>query len=444
VFLLAAQRAIETHLVSRGVKVDARLRARIAARCLVGIDNDPGALAVAQLALRQATGGTQFDLRLGDALDDAVWNRQKVDVVVGNPPWGQKRLRFAPAAAARLRKKFRTARGPLDPFKLFVEQAITWTRIGGRWGFILPDIVLLKNHQVVRDLILESTEIETIAHAGRAFPDVNLDVVLLSGRRVAAPRARHSMRVETPVGARPRSLLLNSFLEQPEHRFNLYLSRADEALLRRLRRFPRLGDQFAMHEGVHSGNVRDKLFLPKKPRGPAAPLILGGKEIARHRLSWAGAYLNLDPNVIDKGAGDYANLGRPEWHERPKIVVRRTGDRLVAAYDPIGRYVSNNLFVLFPKEERGEDFQRAVVAILLSPLHTWYFRTVQPRTGRLFAELKLIHLRDMPLPPLDAKSIRRLARWNRAGDDPQIAEEVADLFDLSMAERRLVCAKIGA
>ena len=60
--------------------------------------------------------------------------------MVGNVP-GHRKL--APE------RRLHCARGPLDPFKLFVERAAGWTRIGGRWGLILPDIILLKDYQPI-------------------------------------------------------------------------------------------------------------------------------------------------------------------------------------------------------------------------------------------------------------------------------------------------------
>ena len=40
-------------------------------------------------------------------------------------------------------------------------------------------------------------------------------------------------------------------------------------------------------------------------------------------------------------------------------------------------------------------------AVLNSAFATLYFRTIQPRVGKLFAELKITHLEDIPLPFLD-------------------------------------------
>jgi hypothetical protein len=152
--------------------------------------------------------------------------------------------------------------------------------------------------------------------------------------------------------------------------------------------------------------------------------------------------------VLNRARGEYANLGRPEWHVRPKLLVRRTGDRIVAAFDAYGYYVSNNLFVVLPHEPMEEPGMRAHLALLNSRLMTWYFRTVQPRTGRLFAELKICHLTEFPLPPAarwTSDAIAELARLSQrceAGDataEADVDDLVEDsLYSLPRSARRMI------
>lgn len=207
-----------------------------------------------------------------------------------------------------------------------------------------------------------------------------------------------------------------------------------------------------MHEGVHSGNVRAQLFVDEKGQGPSRRLIVGGREITPYALSWAGKWLNLDPSAIDRDAGAYANLGRSEWHGRNKIVVRRTGDRVMAAFDPHGFYVSNNLFVLLDtrfaaREPLAVRYRQAVVALLNSRFMTWYFRTIQPRKGKLFAELKLVHLRDFPMPRPERwreveERLAQLAEHGLRQGTEAVRDEVNALvesaFDFSPAEREMI------
>jgi hypothetical protein len=351
-----------------------------------------------------------------------------IDAVVGNPPWGQKGLHLDTETKARYKRLFAIAQGVWDPFKLFVERCHQLLRPGGRWGLVLPDILLLKNLQRVRDLILEGSAMEELAHCGRAFVGANIDAVALVATRVEKPPAKsHKIRVwpHLPDNWRvtsPGSRLhpQHVFSELPGHKFNLYLHGDSLALYRRLRAYPRLGD-------------------------------MGRKELAPFQLRWAGRYVDTSPTLLDRDAGDYANLGRPEWHSSEKIVVRRTGDRVMAAFDGEGLYVSNNMFVLLPKVAHETAEYRAtlqaLVAMLNSRFMTWYFRAIQPRVGRLFAELKLVHLRDFPLPKNNTWNALRTplaALTQRAESEgaASVADEVDSLvesaFEISPQEREVI------
>ncbi len=478
-FLVAALARIEQRLAELGLLPGAALRADIATRCLRGVDLDPKAAAVARLALRLAVGGQGAPpsdelarvVEVGDALaDDGPRAAARANVVIGNPPWGQKGFRFSRDEVARLRARFSTACGVLDPFKLFVERATELLSPGGRLGFVLPDIILLKDQRPVRELLLERCAIERIADAGRAFAGVNLDAVAITARRErAGAPADHRVLVwrELPPNWREapppeREVAQALFSELPDKKLNIHITERDMDVLRALSRSPRIGDVFEIHEGVHSGNVRAKLFRDPKPAGPCARLIVGKDEVRRYHLAWAGRYLDLDPAAIDRAAGEYANLGKRAWHESPKLAVRRTGDRIVAARDLEGLWVSNNLFVVLPRQPLSGDELAAWAGVLNARLLTWLFRTVQPRTGRLFAELKIRHLAALPAPepapfrraaPAIAERVVALERAAARGDEgseraaaiqDELDELVLDLYALPAPARRHVEAASAA
>jgi adenine-specific DNA-methyltransferase len=439
-FLLRALEVLEAHCLDAGGAAEG-LRRRIVDSCLRGIDVDPVAAAACRLALILAAGpGARPEIRVADAL--AEDHRAEADVVLGNPPWGQKGFRFPPAEARRLRARYATGRGVLDPFKLFVERAHELCRPGGRWGFVLPDVILLKDQEPVRRLILGRSSLELIADVGRAFEGVNLDAAIITGR-LATPTAGHRVEIRRP-GHEPEFRPQAMFAALPGAKLNLHLTAEAHALLERLAPLPRLGDRFEIHEGVHTGNARRTLFLDRS-RGPGCvPVIVGGRELQRYRLRWGGRWLDRDAR-LDRAAGEYANLGRPEWHERQKIVVRRTGDHLVAALDRDGRWVSNNLFVVVPRAAMSTDELAAHVAWLNSAFATWYFRTIQPRTGRLYAELKIQHLTDIPLPEparwagvaADLAALARAAETEPAADQ-ELNDLVARGLGLAVTESLLV------
>jgi len=282
------------------------------------------------------------------------------------------------------------------------------TKPGGRFGMVLPDIVLLKDYPQTRRFLLDTLALERIDWWGRAFAAAVIDAVTIVGRKgPAAPEQHVAVSVHDAEAPLAHSVPQSDFRANPRYVFNLHLTADKRRLLDRLADCPRLGAYFAIHEGVHSGNLRAELFVDRKLDATCRELLFGRTEIVPYQLRWAGRYLRRGAVPAKKTKQRYANLGRSEWHERAKVLVRRTGDRVLAAVDRQGRYASNNFFLVFPSRECALDLD-GLCALLNSPFMTWYFRTVEPRRGRVFAELKIKHLRDFPLPTLEADGCRRL------------------------------------
>ncbi len=418
-------------------------RARIAARgggrfTLHGVDVDPGAIRAARSRLGPGT-----DLVRGDALGARfpIPAGEGFDAVIGNPPWGGWNRALPPARRARYRRLWRTARGILEPSALFIERATTLLREGGRLGLVLPDYLLLKRYPILRRHLLDHYVIEEMIHWGRVFRGVNLDAFTLVARRGRTPRAWSvACRPDGPTGRRIR-VPRDRFTRDPDLAFNIFLDGASAALIDRLEaEGTPLGDWLELHEGIHSGNVRARIFLPPEdpridPGDPRQrPLILGRDEIRPFRLRWGGWRVRYDRAAIRKESGEYAGLGRVEWFEADKLLVRRTGDRIVAARDPDGHFASNNLFVGIPRRGStpGLDY---LEAWLNSSLATWCFRARQPRVGRIFAEVKIRHLARLPVPaPPGREAAERIARWGRAlrrsgaSDGPRIRRHLDEAF----------------
>jgi len=341
------------------------------------------------------------------------------DAVLGNPPWGSLPVK---RILEPLRSDFCHVSGPVDSYQFFLERAVSLLPEHGRVGLVLPDIFLLKNYVKARHHLLTSTTVERVCHWGAVFDDALVDVcTVLASRAEPSPDHLVTCRVADPKTRRivAHRLPQARFLAQPNHKINLFLDdqlTADLGLIASLSR--PLGAFANTHEGIHSGNVRDKLFVPSKAGPDCKPLLLAGREVRPFRIDWHGGHVRYDPAMVEASLGQYANLGRPEFFERPKIVVRRTGDRVIACRDDAGFYVSNNFFVVLLPIGLCPEAHTVVEAVLNSSLATWYFRSIQPRAGRLFAELKLEHLRLLPLPRvLPGRNIETFLSLGRAAAD---------------------------
>lgn len=335
------------------------------------------------------------------------------DAIVGNPPWvaltGPRSRAVDRSHLDYYRAQYAvSAEQIVDTFALFIERSHGLLKDGGLLAFVLPDVLLLKNYPRTREFILEHFCIIEIAHIGRAFPTVHLDAITMLLRRESDPKKRSSTQIQTAFvedAARPwpfQTIRQDSFLKTPKYRFNLSLTSSNNRLLSNLEKgtVP-FGDLYEAHEGIHSGNIRYKLFIDSPEGvGNARRLIFGRDEIQRFHVSWAGRWVNYDKSLIDRPAGEYAGLGDPSHFTSPKLLVRRTGDRIIAAIDRDAYFVSNNIFVASAVDADAPDWTLDYITGLLnSSLMTAYFRLINPRRGKLFAELKIEHLRTFPIVP---------------------------------------------
>ena len=344
--------------------------------------------------------------------------------VIGNPPWGQKAIGDDESLKRYVRSRYPSAAGIYDLFRPFVERGVTLLDRGGWFGMVLPDIVLLKDYAQTRRFLLDHLSLHAIDWWGMAFSDAVIDAATIVGCRAPQP-PDHQVRVGLHDAEQSFSHRIPQadFAANPRYAFNLFLTAEKRQVLERLAAFPRLGDCFEVHEGVHSGNIRKELFVDSAVDATCAELLFGRDEIAPYRLAWKGRFLRLGAVPAKKTPRRYANVGRREWHLRPKVLVRRTGDYVLAAVDARGRFASNNFFLVFPKRPCPLDLD-GLCALLNSRFMTWYFRTIEPRCGRVFAELKIKHLATFPLPQ-DVEHHPACRELNRLGAERAALAEAA-------------------
>jgi len=165
-----------------------------------------------------------------------------------------------------------------------------------------------------------------------------------------------------------------------------------------------IGEIGEFHEGIHTGNIRDKLFYRYRPdysdQSKVKTCLIGssyGDEFERYYYFSNGNYVIYDPTLIDKKCGEYASLRDENIFKGPKLYVTRTGDDFFGFYDE-NYYASNNLFSFKLNDSKGELSYLFLLSILNSRFGQRYNRLfIAPRFGKLFTETKIIHLNFIPL-----------------------------------------------
>jgi len=342
------------------------------------------------------------------------------DIVVGNPPWGGE---LDTREKGYLRVLDTDTRIP-NSYIYFMKIALNLLKRKGRHSFVIPDSILVKEYPLSRQYLLQNCRIEQISFIHNTglrkelqpFPEVNHDIVTLvvskqgenSNNQVAI---RFVNGIVSEIGNVPFfSLLLQRYFDDPEldYRFNLLLNEQNLRLKERVNRESFLLRNICeTHEGIHTGNIREKLFIDcnrvLKDKGPKyKKLIIGashGDIISRYFLFWNGAYVNYDPSIIDKNGKEYASLREERIFLEPKLFIVRTGNEFFAVYDGQQFYASNNLFCMLMKDQEHKRYDLQYVQALLNGrfLQRYLRLYIAPRFGDLYTETKIKHLDLLPI-----------------------------------------------
>jgi len=324
------------------------LRRQILANCLFGVDIAAEAVRACRLRLARAAGDQHptrpADLSRRIVCGDSLLGPGRAaafDIVLANPPYVSFGLRGNPAArkawAAAIRERYpRSAEYKLSTYAVFMDRCLSLTRPGGVCCCITPDSYLLGRHFAklrrriledcaIRALFLIEEDFWTGAAVGR--PVIGLfrpsgplgELTAVRSKTVADLTAG---RVESY--AYPQTY----FAGLSRNRFRLLFSEEDRRFVEAMERDARrLGEVVSFASGLIGRDGREAIVADSRRGATWRRGIDSGGDVLPYRVRYRGKYLNFATDVLKSGFRDAR-------YDEPKLLLRQTGDRLIAAYDP--------------------------------------------------------------------------------------------------------------
>lgn len=375
-----------------------------------------------------------------------VYNRphkEGFDIVIGNPPWGADLSRGSKLILKNTYPEIDSSTP--NSYAYFIG-----------WGmrnnlsslvYVLPDSILVKDFKKTRELLSPRTrEVKWYQNCGvprerRLFKDVEHDICIISVDKGSSSQ----VHLQTNNFEKGNYLSYDVdvakqfvFRREFDYVYNLKASMQDWGVASKLLKFDALEKIAQCHEGIHSGNVRDKLFIKGYYPG-LKPMFYGGRagDIIRPYVSYMnGWFVDYRESIIDAAAGEYASLRDERLFTLPKIYVTRTGNPFKAFYDE-NSYASNNFFSLQIKDynKNTRESLLFLLPFVNSKVCQYFIRTfAAPRLGDSFVETKIIHLLKFPIP--EANQEQRLKIVNIV--DTILAKKKADPAADTSAEERAI------
>ncbi len=323
------------------------------------------------------------------------------DIIIENPPYISNR-HLSPLEKAVFKKRYKTPKGLMNTFGIFIERSINLSNSMSISSYILhKNIIRSNNYHLLRKYLLEYTTIEEIIDIGdSAFPSITAEIVIFLIKKESASKD-HKIKIITNFNNQnllsTRDILVKKlpqklYLEQENYNFNLELQYDELEIINYIKENKEyvLNDFFEARTCIATGN--DTKFLKDHKVNSKFKKTLRGKNIGRFYIEFDGLYVNYDPKALHR-AREELIFQKPE-----KLIMQTISSNLTVAYDNNKYYPLSTCIVIIPKDNLDEVFSIKYLLLLLnSKVMNFYYDFIFNLGARLTTEISVNNINRLPL-----------------------------------------------
>ncbi len=290
---------------------------------------------------------------------------------------------------------------------------------------IIPNTwTLLFNAQKFRRYLFENYTIEQIVHFNhRVFPKVTVDCEILVACNAPPQGNEVEITLQNLDDSIRYSVLQEDWIKKNGDIISIRQTSEASKIVNKLEILSvRMEDICEIKNGIKPFEVgkgtppQTKAIASSKPfvsdtkdDNSFVPLLRGSL-INRYRTLWNRNYWVSYGPWLAAPRDPHIFFTVPR-----KIVVRQTGDSLIATIIDNTYVCRNNMHMVFLKQEQGYSLDY-LLGILNSRLMNWYYQIINPEQGEALAEIKAAHL--LPVNSPSALSTPPTPPMSSAHDEP--------------------------
>ena len=344
-----------------------------------------------------------------------VFAKGGFDIVIGNPPYG---ILIDDSLKDYYTQNFPLAKYKLNLYILFLERMFQIYK-KGIVSFIIPKSLLINSYfDEMRKYILTHSEVnEMFTITEKVFEDAEVGSSLIITFEIKEDiNPKNLVRLancEKTLDFRDQQNLTENTVTQESliksGKSEIVIQSEDSSVIKaKIEKFPLAKEFYRFRNGLNPGNIKDKLI--SRVRNEFSEKIIWGREIKRYNISWGGDYITYDEHIADKltlediqskkgmkqqNKIDFALRDRSMF-DTEKLVIRKTGDRLICSYDDEKYYFDTLVHGIYPIDK--EYSLKYILAILNSKPATYFYRCLHDIKGKVFAKISLDDLSCFPIP----------------------------------------------
>ncbi len=321
-----------------------------------------------------------------------IFGKQRTgfDAVIGNPPWASVRGKhraqsFDDADVAYLERQFPDNTYMPNAFEYFILQSLKLLAKGGYHSYIVPDrLGFNESLEYLRKVLLDDYTINFLLYKV-PFPGVIADT-LIYGLRARKSEESHTIKV-TEFGKEHIMISRNFYINTAYTPF-LFFSNADifEAIEQIDAAETIELDKTAETTGGFGGKS-SKITDTRKNDNQI--VMIKGANVKRYAINGCLYFEFVKENITGRTT-DVDKLGAI-----PKVLLRKTGTVLYAAYENTGIYPEQSLYFLFNFE--GQYNPLYLLGFINSSIFKFYYIEKMVTNRDTTPQLKKIHLDLIPI-----------------------------------------------
>jgi adenine-specific DNA-methyltransferase len=341
------------------------------------------------------------------------------DCVVGNPPYG---AAFDEQMKNYINSKCVHQDYQLDSYLVFMEQSFNLLTKDGYYGMIIPNTwltnLLFKN---IRIFVFSEKSVRDICHfKSRVFPNVTVDAEIVIIQNTLPENVQTHITILHKDGTETSHMAKQSrWKEANGDTVNIFITPEEQLLFDKvLSKSKRLDDFCKVVVGIkpyqtNKGKpkqtretVKNRSFDASYKKDATYRQYLRGKDIGRFVIS------PLEERWISYG--DWlaeprytANFDVPE-----KLMIRQTGDSLIACYDNQQFLCLNNMHVITPLDNKEHNI-KYFLGIINSRLLNFIYEIFNPEKGEALAEVKRTNVARLPISTIDFSNQTKKAQHGK-------------------------------
>ena len=358
---------------------------------------------------------------------------EKFDVVIGNPPYitykGKERVDTTKQIIDYYLKKYKnSAEYKINSYALFTEFGVDCLSENGVLSYIIPSTILQNEYlKKIRKYLLNNFNIYSIISFENKVFNAVTDSIILN------VSSGNSSEQKTKV-FRKNNLLFDfsdeskiyeqSIWNKKENDFviNIRMTEKEEKLTEKiLKNSCFIEDYINVYVGIVASGIKKFLFDKKYDNNHKK--YLQGKHIKNYRIQDNHIYINFLKDEL------HSNNDESVYLQKEKILVRKTGNKLIAVLDTQQYFTDQSIYNLYPIKGKTINL-KYVTALLNSKLLDFFFNKKMITNADVFPYIKGIHLKRLPIKLNNSRIINEISKLvDEIIEDESNSEKNISLID---------------